>query len=935
MQTSNLNENVGTGGTQLQPARRSPSRVRTLWRELAHRLRYLHPTFAKEYVLWLEQLSEEKYADLAGALLANGFIHLGYPRQARARLLVETRFGIAAELEQLPVVRLIQKLTESSIDMPSSGETIKATFLRLRADTERAFNKAVSIESRVSFVRDLIDNEPEQFAAALARYRHKLESLLLDPYTPYRGSPSASAGSTSTSATALAGRGGDGDSARTARRCAFSPDAQAGPHREALSRSARPAQVSMLALTGPFVNTRARAVPDGDADTEVVDHSTTSASTATPSRPLDGMDLLDDGSFQGAINLNQLHNMLSTNLVRMDERLGEISRRLVNHETGVEGAIDNIRERVAALTPRIEVNPRLTCAPATTSEPCCITSAMPSSAASAGGAASSADYFALPAASPPPPSMCSSCQATASPNDVVGALRELLSLPQPVAAPPARPAEDEPEFVTPTWLRASRVDGLDSTACKKPDMARVQAQRPAASCDSEQLKAARRQLSAEYTRAGLLQKAPKPGETNRFVLVRHAILEGWAIYRYIVSAVPEASRDAQLLAALIECAAERASSSSATDEEQYRWRTLEKAETIDEFVDLFDQMYADSADNLVEDQWAAAQQDKKLTPIQLYYRLVPLLVDTASIKRGKALLLSRLALDPNNRAAMSQLRECNDNEAGLHAWRKVFSRMEADVVLLNSEAAKLKGVTFGATPQRGLNAFGDRADGTAPQDAHFHSEMNVNLEMSQIEASKTILAIVQERAVKQGLPPPLHLGDPVVPALMQAGMAAQQPSLAQQQQARGAPEGALTSQQLADAIQQLTALVAAQGQSPSSSGEHLAPFGSGRQRPPKPIFDLPKIYDFLGIPRSQLPPAKPGCSAAGGVCKICVRHGIKSWPDYKSGATLQPDQQFDHNSWKCPYVEEEVRKAAVDKGTPASEVADLLVPLESPPWRGQ
>ena len=82
MQTSNLSENVGTGGTQLQPARSSPSRTRTLWRELARRLRYLHPTFAKEYVLWLEQLSEEKYANLAGALLANGFIHLGYPRQA-------------------------------------------------------------------------------------------------------------------------------------------------------------------------------------------------------------------------------------------------------------------------------------------------------------------------------------------------------------------------------------------------------------------------------------------------------------------------------------------------------------------------------------------------------------------------------------------------------------------------------------------------------------------------------------------------------------------------------------------------------------------------------------------------------------------------------------------------------------------------------------
>ena len=36
------------------------------------------------------------------------------------------------------------------------------------------------------------------------------------------------------------------------------------------SALARPAQVSLLALTGPVVNTRARAVPDDDADAEVV-----------------------------------------------------------------------------------------------------------------------------------------------------------------------------------------------------------------------------------------------------------------------------------------------------------------------------------------------------------------------------------------------------------------------------------------------------------------------------------------------------------------------------------------------------------------------------------------------------------------------------------------------------------------------------------------
>ena len=59
-----------------------------------------------------------------------------------------------------------------------------------------------------------------------------------------------------------------------------------------------------------------------------------------------------------------------------------------------------------------------------------------------------------------------------------------------------------------------------------------------------------------------------------------------------------------------------------------------------------------------------------------------------------------------------------------------------------------------------------------------------------------------------------RLGSPAVPALMQTGVAAQQPLPAQQQQARRAPEGALTSQQLADAVQKLTALAAARSQSP-------------------------------------------------------------------------------------------------------------------------
>ena len=414
------------------------------------------------------------------------------------------------------------------------------------------------------------------------------------------------------------------------------------------------------------------------------------------------------------------------------------------------------------------------------------------------------------------PAVCGSCStAGAAPSTPATVLPSTGSSPQEfletlrnwVSGQHTASRPDAPSLRAPSWLRASRVEGLAHSSCKAPDIARVQAQRPETGGDPDQLKAARRQLSLEHSKQDLLRQAPAPGHTARYAQVRHAILERWAVYAYIVSAVAEASRDEHLLAALIDCAMNRGNEAPADcHEERYRWRTLEKATSLDEFVDLLDQLYADSADNLVEDEWAQAQADPNLAPVDLYYRLKPLLVDSATIKRGKAILLERLASSPDNRTAMSQLRACRDTAEGLHEWRKVFACMQADAALLKKSSNRRGAGSGGGAPSRGLNAFGDFVDGTAPQDNHFHADMHVDLQMSQLESAKTLLAIVQDRARQQGLPPPLRLDDPAVPVLMQSAAAVAKPA-------------ELTT--LAQAIDALTTLVRTQGAS-GQQGERSA-----------------------------------------------------------------------------------------------------------------
>ena len=92
MLTSNSNMNSSTSTTtQLVSARRGTSRRgKDLWRLLARRLRtYSSESFEVHYVVYLESLTDKQYADLAGTYIANGFIHLGFPRQERARMLLE------------------------------------------------------------------------------------------------------------------------------------------------------------------------------------------------------------------------------------------------------------------------------------------------------------------------------------------------------------------------------------------------------------------------------------------------------------------------------------------------------------------------------------------------------------------------------------------------------------------------------------------------------------------------------------------------------------------------------------------------------------------------------------------------------------------------------------------------------------------------------
>ena len=1008
MLTSERNENFQTESTLLQPPRDEASslRARHLWQRVGRRARFfLSAPFANTYVEYLESLNEKEYANLTGTFLANGFVHLGHPRPTWARELIKTHFSgaIAAELENLPTLKLLRTLKNNPLDVVRAGANVKKLFKSRKVEAERAINRTFGVQARVQFLRNLIGESPGQFAISLMRYRNELDALLNEPYSPYSAPARSRLDAPSASADLGAGTGSE----RAVRRCAFSPEAQAGPTREehsaAGSRGASPrfAQVTQLACSGPFVNTSPRATSDAapGADTSPREDASVAAAAASVA----------------AAGLDELRSMLSSCASLIDKRFSDVTRRLDDRETGIDGVIDDLKVQMDGLASLVSpaprsrdavgappsgsvpqaaqplpstatpaagarpsheaklhasdlgagFDPRLICTSVPAPSPCCLNTGMPTSSSAASGAQPPPHHCTPPSAPP----FCGSCSSTAAQPavpatpastpapqaeaDLAKVMREFMGQFAARSPPSANAQQPAPTstlaaapLVAPSWFRASRIEGLAHSAAKVPDISRVQAQRPEVGTDPEQLKAARRQLSRDYPKAGLLRRAPAPGRTSRYVRVRHTLLESWAVYRFIVSAVPEDQRDGQLLAALIECATERGEQSGeqSNANSHYRWRTLEAAKTIDEFVDLLDQLYADSADNLVEEDWAAAVADKSISAGDMCFRLMPLLVDTPSIKRGKTLLLEHMAKDPNNRSAMAQLRACRDTVADLPSWRKVFANMEADAALLSKQSpARGVGSRGGAAPTRDLAAFGAQVDGSLPQDTHFHADMNMSLEMSQAESARALLAIVQNRAREQGLPLPLHLDDPAVPGLMQLVQAQSQPSeiaalkaavdaLAQQV---GAQRRKGPAAQSGSASSPSSATLPAGMQSNADDQKQLAPFGQGRPRTYKPIYDLPKIYAFLGIPSSQLPPCQPGCTAAGGACKICVAFGIKEWPEFIKGGTLLPHQQYNHSAWKCPHIDSVVRKAAAEKGTEASVVEDLLTPLESPPWRNQ
>ena len=122
MLTSEQNENFQTESTLLHPARDGASslRARQLWQRVGRRARFFLSTpFANAYLEHLEALSEEEYANLVGTFLANGFVHLGHPRPTWARELLKTHFSgaIAAELENLPTLKLLRTLKNNPLDV--------------------------------------------------------------------------------------------------------------------------------------------------------------------------------------------------------------------------------------------------------------------------------------------------------------------------------------------------------------------------------------------------------------------------------------------------------------------------------------------------------------------------------------------------------------------------------------------------------------------------------------------------------------------------------------------------------------------------------------------------------------------------------------------------------------------------------------------------
>ena len=81
MLTSDDYANLLSDSTQLVSARRAYAGQRGIWRLLARRLRTFGQLPAsRAYAEFLNGLSASEYADLAGAYLANGFVHYGAAR---------------------------------------------------------------------------------------------------------------------------------------------------------------------------------------------------------------------------------------------------------------------------------------------------------------------------------------------------------------------------------------------------------------------------------------------------------------------------------------------------------------------------------------------------------------------------------------------------------------------------------------------------------------------------------------------------------------------------------------------------------------------------------------------------------------------------------------------------------------------------------------
>ena len=461
--------------------------------------------------------------------------------------------------------------------------------------------------------------------------------------------------------------------------------------------------------------------------------------------------------------------------------------------------------------------------------------------------------------------------------------------PQPAAEisigmPPFRADPGRQAAPKPAWMFATTVPGLEASV--EPDCGTAWGERPRTNAYDPQTKTRYASMSKTYGSAALLDGLPDLGDAAAYREVRHHLLHGFYINRYVLNGGPEEDvyADRALLTALQKCAAKLGTQAPEQSTNRARLQALSRAGTLVAFVHGLDSLFMDSSGNITEKQWQAIGVAKGKA-LDMFHRLRPLLgepVILSSCQRAKQLLIRRLA-SQNDVHTMNNLSACRDDD--VDAWLQVLQTADGNLRIIAEET---KGVDMPPII---------RAPASRPRQVVGVMEGEPNPSIEQLVA--TMNHHVVSRAAMVGLP--------VKPEYPE--------------------KGPITL----DASQDYHI------RDPVLKDISLQVLGAFQQQEYKPIWDLEKVYPHLGYSKSDVPPPTPGLSSENGVCKICEFLGklqhVKYTATCNKPSMLPEGAVFAHQPWKCKHCPAAVKKQAESKGTSAAEVARLLTPLPIPPWK--